>query len=173
MKYYFWRSLAGTIMLLFIGLALTSCPMDYNETKQGDFSLKVKVNKTRANVGDKIIATVTFKNNSGKDIKAEIPDWLIAARRKSLEDFTVEDILSANFTPWFKFDWVFYDRKAIERPKILIEKGVVIQQKFEHIVKNDKNIEINAGAFFITSAKKSDNIHGMQITSRPLRIRVK
>ncbi|MCL2410967.1 MAG: hypothetical protein FWC97_04915 [Treponema sp.] len=132
----------------------------------GDFSLTVTVNKTEASIGDTVTATVVFKNLGGRDIEAELPDWIAAAGGKS-----VEDILDVVFVPE-GVEWAFVDISFEPRPKILIKSGAEIERQLEYTVTESGFLEIRAGAFFITTPETALK-HGVQILSNPIRIRVR
>ena len=155
----------GLAILLFAGLFLMACSDDFDEVIMGDFSLKISLNKTRARIGDKVTATVIFKNLSGKDIEAELPAWIAAGGRHSKDD-----ILIANFTSE-RFEWVFEDIGFDPLPTILIKSGDVIERKIEHVIKGSKNLKVYAGAFFITPSYPT-NSYGKQIESKTLKVRV-
>ena len=167
------KSLVLKPAALFIaGLFMSACPVDTTEAITDDFSLAVTADKTSAKVGDTVTATVVFKNLSGGDIEAEIPDWLIGTLRKPIEDYTVEDILFTYFITWDNFEWDFIDIAIFNRPVILIKSGAVIERQFKHTVTESKNIEIHAGVFFITTPETAMN-YGWQIVCSPIKIRVR
>ena len=145
---------------------------DPKEVIAGDFSIKMALDKTEASVGDIVTATVIFKNLSDKDIVAEIPDWVTGMIRKPIEDYTAEDILFVCFVTWDDFEWNFIDIGILERPTILIECGAVIERQFEYTITSLGNLEIHAGAFFISPADTA-NIYGEQIFSKPIKITVR
>ena len=156
----------GLAILLFAGLFLMACSDDFDEVIMGDFSLKVSLDKTRARSGDKVTATVTFKNLSGKDIEAELPDWIAAEGGQ-----TKEDILSAVFLTEGS-EWGFNDILFGQPlPKIVIESGAVIEKNFEYIIKGSSNLRVQAGAFFISKSYPTYH-EGKQIESKTLKVRV-
>ena len=180
---------AITVLVFSIVLFMSACPGDnkrntntslstltgednQKEVIVGDFSLTITLDKTEASIGDIITATVVLRNMGTRDIDAEIPDWLVASKRKPIEDFTAEDILVAPFFSGDDFRWVFRDIAVLNRPAILIKGGAVIKRQFEHVVTETGNLEVRAGAFFITPDNAADN-YGMQIVSGPLNIFVR
>jgi hypothetical protein len=131
----------------------------------GDFSLTVTLDKTEAMIGDTVTATVVFKNLSDRDIEAELPDWV--AKWGPIK----ENILSAIFTSDRDFVWMFPGVEALSRSKILIERGAVIERKFEHVITVKENLEVHAGAFCIADTD-TVNPHGVDIVSGPIKIKV-
>jgi hypothetical protein len=159
----------GTAFLLLAGLLTVACENKDEENgkrvAEDDFSLTVTLDKTVASIGDTVTATVVFKNLSGRDIKAELPDWIASYGGKSKED-----ILEAEFIPEGS-EWGFIDIK-FPRPKILIGRGDVIERQFERAVTELGNLEVRAGAFFIAAKYPTTNHIGMQIASDPIEILV-
>ena len=134
-------------------------------TEDGSFSLMVTLDKTEVRIGETITATVIFKNLSGRDIEAEIPDWIAANGGLSKED-----IVTAIFAPIGAI-WGFPDILFPNRPKILIESGLMIERKFEHTITESENFQVQAGAFFITPTDH-EHTHGEKIFSNPIIIKV-
>ena len=132
----------------------------------GDFSLTVTLDKTEVNVGDTVTATVVFKNLIGKDIEAELPDWIASGGGRSKEDI-LDAVLLHEGVEWAFIDIAFFGPK----PKILIESGDIIERQFELNVTEKKNFEVHAGAFFITP----DTVYseGMQAVGTSLKIKVR
>ena len=164
-------------VLLLCGVYVTGCvgADEENEFKHkntmevivGDFSLTVTLDKTEARIGDTVTATVVFKNLSDRDIEAELPDWMAAGGARSKED-----ILSVAFIP-VDSEIVFYDIEAKPPlPKILIESGAVIERRFEYGMTGSGNLEVHAGAFFITAAYPT-NSYGMQLAINPIKLKVR
>jgi len=163
----------GLAILLFAGLILLACAEEEDviedEVIMGDFYLKVTLNKNRARIGDKIIATVTFKNLSDKDIEALIPGWMHAIMRKPINEYTVEDIIYIYINTQEIFDMDFLDIGNEGGPEILIESGALIIRQFEHTVYT--NLYVHASAFFIIPAE-AINGRGRQIYCNPIKITV-
>ena len=150
-----------------IGLCLfLACDFNGEEYIVGDFSLTVTVDKTNAKVGDTVTATVVFKNLGGRDIEAELPDWIVTGNKQSKED-----ILYAAFASEMNFEWVFPSVGFEPLPKILIESGVVIEKTFEHKITSSKNLKVHAAAFFLTETYPTTG-YGLQIESKPIKIKV-
>ena len=162
------------IIMPLAGLFLVVCDFNGEEVIVKDFSLKVTVDKTEAKKGDTVKTTVVFKNLSGRDIEAELPDWLTVGIRQSKGidyTFSKEDILTAYLVE--KADWWFNSVEARPPlPKILIESGDVIVREFEHTVTGSKNLKVQAAAFFITPGYPTTG-YGLQIENRPIRITVR
>ncbi|MCL2400862.1 MAG: hypothetical protein FWC91_14105 [Defluviitaleaceae bacterium] len=135
-------------ILLFAGLFMTTCFHDVDEIP---FIVGVTVDKTEASIGDTITATVVFWNVSSRDIKAQIPAWLVSIMNKPIEDYTIEDILYVRFATEAHGMWPSREKDMEPLPSVFIEKGTVIKRQFEHIVTESKDIRVHAGAFFITS----------------------
>jgi len=168
----------GIVILLLVGLLISACQNNENgslasrtATENGkevivdDFSLTVTLDKTKARIGDTITATVVFKNLSGRDIEAELPDWIAARGGRSKDD-----ILSAVFVP--EGEKVSYPGVKFDGPlpKVLIESETVIERKFEHTITESKNLEARAGAYFFTDTAES--LSGLQIAINPIKIKV-
>jgi hypothetical protein len=173
-----WSLWFTTAVVLVAALLLSCGQGSANENRSGSeldtngkevivdgFSLTVTLDKTEARIGDTVTATVVFKNLSGKDIEAELPDWIAAGGFRSKED-----ILTATFIPEGT-DLAFEDILFEPRPKILIESGAVIERKFEYAITASGNLEVHAGAFFIAAAYPA-NSYGVQIVSGPIKILV-
>jgi len=140
------------------------------EVIRGDFSLTVTVDKAVARVGDTITATVAFKNLGDRDIVAYRPSWMVA--REHIEDFTVEDILRVTFTTRDDFQWAFITAIVTDdEPVVFIKSGAAIERQFEHTVSAPGNLNIHAGAFFITPETAAD-LFGFRISNGPVRITV-
>jgi len=168
-------------ILFFTGLFTVACANDNSGTNidprtfaddpkeaevvVGDFSLSVTLDKTEARIGDTITATVVFKNLSGRDIEAELPDWIAAKGGQGIEDI-LQSILVPEGLKWF-----FPSIKFEPRPIILIESGAVIERLFEHTVTESGDLEIRGGAFFIT-ADDTANPYGIQIVRNSIIIKV-
>jgi len=160
-------------MLCAIWLCLImACQSNSEDTIMKDFSLKVTVDKTVAKKGDTVKTTVVFKNLSGKDIEAGLPDWLVVGIRQSKGidyAFSKEDILVAYLVE--NSEWAFNSVEARPPlPKILIEKGDVIVREFEHTVAGSKNLKLQAAAFFLAPGYPDD--YGLRIENRPIGIKV-
>jgi len=161
-------------MLCAIGLCLiVACDFNGEEVIVKDFSLKVTVDKTEVKKGSTVKTTVVFKNLSGRDIEADLPDWLVVGIRDSKGidyAFSKEDILVAYLVE--NTEWAFNSVEARPPlPKILIERGDVIVREFEHTVTGSKNLKVQAAAFFIASGYPTTD-YGLQIENRPIRIKV-
>ncbi|MCL2042741.1 MAG: hypothetical protein FWG89_01230 [Treponema sp.] len=164
----------GLAILFFAGLFTVACANDNSGTANnidprgvtmGDFSLSVTLDKTEARIGDTITAIVVFKNLSGRDIEAELPDWIAAKGGQGIEDI-LQSILVPEGVEWF-----FPSIKFEPRPIILIESGAVIERLFEHTVTESGDLEILGGAFFNT-ADDTANPYGIQIVRNSIIIKV-
>ena len=128
-----------------------------NEVITSDFSIIATLDKKEAKVGDKITATVVFKNLSDRDIEAELPDW-IAYGGGSYK----EDILHAYLLPE-GVELSYISIAVHKRPEILIESGAVIERQFEIAVTEPGNFALISAAYFVDS--DGNPPYGMQINS--------
>ena len=149
-----------TVILFFTGLIMMACPRDEAPFLPTGYSVTLTLDKTEARVGDTVTATVVFRNLIGRDIEAELPGWLSAQGGKN-----AEDILDVIFTPVGEFTWGDRDIYFEPRVKILIERGAVIERKFEHTITTIVDLEILAAAFFITASCINPNGPGIQDVS--------
>ena len=137
-----------------------------DEQVVGDFSLTVILDKTEAKIGDTVTATVVFRNLSGRDIEAELTDYVAAGGGQSKED-----ILEAVFLPEGVV-WVNELFGFRPRPKILIESGAVIERKFEYVTTSSGDLEARARASFFPISSTATNPFGTYIYSNPIKIKV-
>ena len=161
-----------TATLLLAGLFMMAC-IAVSKPGLPDFSVTVTLDKTEARVGDTVTATVVFRNLRGGNIEAELPGWIAAKGGKSKED-----ILHVVFTPEENFDWFYYEQaliciKADVRQKFLIERGAVVEKKFEHTITVAGNLYVHAGAFFHTTLELMYSSAGQAVSYPALTITVR
>jgi hypothetical protein len=104
---------------------------------------------------------------SGRDIEAELPDWVAADGGRNKED-----ILGAVFISYEDFEWAFNMIAVDQRPIILIENGAVIERKFGHVITESRDLKVHAGAFFYTATDAEDVYTFVKIVSGPIKMKV-
>lgn len=129
--------------------------------KTDQFLLTVSVSNITPKLREKISVVVTFRNLSGHDILAQVPDWIACTGR--------EDILDVSFLP--ADSMLYYNAVAVlHRPEVNIRKDEVVKTTCEFIALNAGEFEIVAGAYFDIVGNSSATKYGAQIVCNPIKI---
>ena len=125
-------------------------PKTVEVCEEGFINFSVTVNQTKVRIGDKITVTLTLENTSGKDIEAEIPDWL-AVQNKDMK----EDILETTLMPDSSdYIWGYSLIGAIPRPKLTFKRSEIVKRTVELKAAEAGNFNVYARAcFFIENEK--------------------
>ncbi|MFA5450203.1 MAG: hypothetical protein WC292_07205 [Clostridia bacterium] len=126
---------------------------DFKEVLKDNFSLAITVDKTKAQIGDKITVTATFKNLSGKNISIELTDWQTAYLLRG--EMETPSPLEIAIIPE-ESEWAFNSIGVEVRHQMLIRKDEIIQQTFEFIIGEPVNHKVLSGVFFYSGENYKD-----------------
>lgn len=150
---------------LFVVSSCTSGESKDKTIKKDNFSLFISVNETEFKIGDKIKITVTFTNESDKDIPIQHTDaqTYYGGKLENIFNFDIRDRKE-------KHIFAEIDIGAEKLATNTIKANAVINRTFEYILEKSGNYKVAVSVFFHTGDDYSSTFN---LVSESININVK